>query len=120
VNRAIAFGCAAIPLGLLVWSLVALRRLFRLYAHREIFSQDALAALGTVALALCWYVLASFLAEAPITAALSLGVPSGHHGMSLSFKLEDITVLFVASVMRIFTQVTAQGRRVADENASFV
>lgn len=119
-NRMIAFACAAVPLGIAVWSLLATRRLFRLYAQHQVFSKDSLALLSTVSLALCLYVLASFLAEAPITAALSLGRVAGPHGMSLTLKIEDLSVLFVAGLIRVFAQVMAHAIRAAEENASFV
>jgi hypothetical protein len=119
-NRMIGFACAAVPLAIAVWSLLSTRRLFRLYAHQQMFSKDSLELLNTVSLALCLYVLASFLAEAPITAALSLGRTTGPHGMSLSLKIEDLSLLFGAGLVRVFAQVMAHAIHAADENASFV
>ena len=120
LNRMIALACAAVPLAIAVWSLLSTRRLFGLYAHQEVFSKESLALLSTISLALCLYVLTSFLAEAPITAALSLGRVAGPHGMSLTLKIEDLSVLFVAGLIRVFAQVMAHAIRAADENASFV
>jgi hypothetical protein len=119
-NRMIALACAAVPLAMAVWSLLATQRLFRLYANEEVFSKDSLTLLRTVSLALCLYVLASFIAEAPITAALSLGRVAGPHGMSLTLKIEDLSVLFLAGLVRVFAQVMAHAVRAAEENASFV
>lgn len=119
-NRMIAFASASVPLAIAAWSLLSTRRLFRLYAHQDVFSKESLALLSTVSLGLCLYVLASFLAEAPITAALSLGRVEGPHGMSLTLKIEDLSVLFVAGLVRVFAQVMAHAIRIADENASFV
>jgi hypothetical protein len=119
-NRMIAFACAAVPLAIAVWSLLSTRRLFRLYAHQDVFSRESFALLSSISLALCLYVLTSFLAEAPITAALSLGRVAGPHGMSLTLKIEDLSVLFVAGLIRVFAQVMAHAIRAADENASFV
>ena len=119
-NRAIAFACATVPLGFAVWALLSLRRLFLLYARREVFSEEAPAALATIAWALCCYVLASVIAQAPITLAFSLGTPDVRPGMSLSLQMEDLTILFFAGTMRVLTRVIAQARGVAEENASFV
>jgi hypothetical protein len=119
-NRMVAFACAAVPLGIAVWTLFSTRRLFRLYAHQDVFSKESLALLSTISLALCLYVLTSFLAEVPITAALSLGRAAGPHGFSLTLKIEDLSLLFVAGLIRVFAQVMAHAIRAADENASFV
>jgi hypothetical protein len=119
-NRMIALACAAVPLGIAVWSLLSTRRLFLLYAQQQVFSKETLALLSTVSLALCLYVLTSFLAEAPITAALSLGRVAGPHGMTLTLKIEDLSVLFVAGLVRVFAQVMAHAIHAAEENASFV
>jgi len=119
-NRMVAFACAAVPLGIAVWALFSTRRLFRLYAHGDLFSKESLALLGTISLALCLYVLTSFLVEAPITAALSLGRAAGPHGMSLTLKIGDLSLLFVAGLIRVFAHVMAHAIRAAEENASFV
>jgi hypothetical protein len=116
--RLFAFACAAIPLTIVVRGLLSLRRLFVLYARREVFSPEALVALSTVATAVFWYVLASFLVEAPISAALSWN--SGRGTVTLSIGLDDLAPLYLAGVATIITRVMTEARRVAEENASFV
>jgi Protein of unknown function (DUF2975) len=120
LNRLAAFACAAIPLGVASWGLVALRRLFLLYASGDVFSQNALNALSAVSAALFWYVLASFIAEGPITAALSWWKPEGHRVITFSIGLDDLMVLFLAAVASVITRVMAEAARLADENAEFV
>jgi hypothetical protein len=119
-NRMLGFAIAAIPLAIASWGLLSLRKLFLLYASNEVFSPNAIKCLGAVSAALFWYVLVSFIAEGPITAAMSWWRPPGHRIISFDIGLDDLTLLFLAAVTSVITRVMAEAVRLADENAKFV
>jgi Protein of unknown function (DUF2975) len=118
--RLIALACALIPAAFDMWALWSLRSLFLLYARGEVFSPGALSALNHVAVALFGGVIANFIAQAPISAALTWALGHGHREISLSFGSGDVSTLFMAGVVLVIARVMAEARRVADENAKFV
>jgi hypothetical protein len=116
--RAIALLLNYVPIGFEVWALLALRRLFLLYAHGEVFSEGALKALNRVAAGLFWSVVSGFVVQAPISLALTW--PNAKHEISLGFGSDDVMWLFIAGAVLVIARVMTEARRVADENASFV
>ncbi len=118
-NRVGALLCEIVPLAIAVWGLLALTRLFRLFASGEVFSAASLQALSQVAAALFWNVVAAFLAEAPISYFLTEASPA-HRAISLTLGTGDVEVLFLAGVALVIARVMAEAARMADENASFV
>jgi hypothetical protein len=118
--RIAALAVELIAAALMVWTLVELYRLFLLYAAGEVFSTAALRSLNRVAALMFWYVLVSFVTQAPVSYILSLYRPPGHREISLGFTSHDINLLFVAGVVLVIARVMGEARRVADENESFV
>ena len=80
----------------------------------------ALSSLNRVAALMFWYVLVSFVTQAPVSYLLSLYRPPGHREISLGFTSHDVTFLFMAGVVLVIARVMGEARRVADENESFV
>jgi len=120
VFRLAALAVDLIPSALMIWALLELHRLFLLYAGGEIFTTAPLARLNRVAALMFWYVLVSFVAEAPVSVLLSWARTTGHRELSLSLTSHDISFLFMAGVVLVIARVMAEARRVADENESFV
>ena len=118
--RLVAFLFALAPAGFTVWALASLHRLFRCYAHGEVFSHRALAMLNHVAVALFASVIVGFVMQAPITLLLSWHLGAGHRAISLGIGSHDVAQLFVAGTVLVIARVMAEARRVADENESFV
>lgn len=118
--RMLALACAMIPAAFNMWALWSLRRLFLLYADGEVFSSGALGALNHVAIALFGGVIASFVAQGPMSLALSWANGPHHREISLGFGSGDVSTLFMAGVVLVVARVMGEARRVADENAAFV
>ena len=111
--------CAAVPLAVVVWGLMTLRRLLLLFAAGEIFSPRTSATLGSLSRVLFLFVVAGFVAQAPISyfltrSAATLAV------VSLSLGLEDLIALFAAAVAAVVARVMSEATRLADENAALV
>jgi hypothetical protein len=119
-NRLAALAVDLIPAALMVWALLELHRLFLRYAAGEVFSAAALKNLSRVAALMFWFVLVSFVAQAPISFLLSWYRPHGHAEISLGFTSYDVSLLFMAGVVLVVARVMAEARRLADENESFV
>jgi len=118
--RAAALAVELVPVGLAMWSLWSLSRVFAHYAQGRVFGAAPLRHLNNVAVALFLGVVADFLAQAPITALLSWHLGPHHRHVSLSFGSDDVSRLFIAGAVLVIARVMEEARRVADENAGFV
>ena len=119
-DRLIALVFFLVPTGFAVWGLLALARLFRLFAQGRIFAPENMRALSQVSAALFWNVVTAFLMQAPETFFLSYHNGPGHREISLGLGSDDVEVLFLAGAAFVIARVMAEARRVADENESFV
>jgi hypothetical protein len=102
------------------WGLLALAKLFRLFAAGKIFDSENLRALGQVAMAIFWNVAFGFATQAPLTYFLTHHAALGHRYISLGFGSDDVEMLFLAGATFVIARVMAEARRMADENAAFV
>jgi hypothetical protein len=119
-DRMSALAFELIPILIASWGLFALAKLFRLFAKGKIFASENLRALGRVAMAIFWYVVFGFLAQAPVTYFMSHHAAPGHREISLGFGSDDVEMLFLAGATFVIARVMAEARRMADENAAFV
>lgn len=113
---AMAFSMAEI--GLIVWALWSLRKLFLCYARGEVFAPASLKLLNNVAVALFASVVVTFAMHAPISLILSIGI--GKPQISLDFGTDDAVTLFTAGVVLVIARVMNEAGRIAEENAKFV
>jgi hypothetical protein len=119
-DRMAAFACAAVPLAIAVWALLTLRELLLQFAAHDVFSRQTSRTLSILSLAVFAYVVAAFVAEAPIGYFLRRADPDNHIVFALSIGLEDLVALFAAAVTAVIARVMAEATAVADENAKFV
>ncbi|HVP84625.1 MAG TPA: DUF2975 domain-containing protein [Rhizomicrobium sp.] len=115
---ALAFEMGAVAC--VMWALWSLRRLFLRYAAGDVFSNQTLHLLHSVAVALFAKVIVGFAVMAPVTALLTYPLGHGHRFISLSFGSEDVSALFLAGAVLVIARVMSVARRMADENESFV
>ena len=117
-----AWGAAvSLPLvGLGLFALWQLWRLFAEYAHGRALGQPALRHLRRFA----WSVLATALlqplAKAALSVALTVGNPPGQRLLSLSLGSSDYLALLLGAVLLAVAQVMHQAVLAAEENRGFV
>jgi hypothetical protein len=116
-DRLAALVFAMIPTAIATWGLLALARLFQQFAAGEVFSNDSLKALGTIAAALFWNVIASLATEPPITYFLT---HARHFYTQITLGPDDAELLFLAGIAFVIARVMAEARNVAEENSKFV
>jgi hypothetical protein len=119
-DRLIALGFAMIPTAIAMWGLLALMRLFEAFAAGDVFSAEALRALGNIAAALFWNVIATMATEPPISFFLSRAHALSHGSMQITLAADDAELLFLAGVAYVIARVMAEGKAVADEHAKFI
>lgn len=115
-----AFAISMIPLGALIYGLLAARRCFATFAAGQIFSREATRSLRSFALAMA----ASALLQPPTGAALSLLLsaagPSPGRSLVLEVSSGTLLSLVFAAMVAIIAWILSEATEVADENAQFV
>jgi hypothetical protein len=110
----------AIPAGVMLYGLLAVRALFNEFAQGHVFTDRSARHLQIFA--------ATVIAQAPLgplttlalTVALTLGNPPGERMAAIAFSLNDLFALIVGSVLYAAASVMREAARIADENARFV
>jgi hypothetical protein len=120
LGQALAGIVLAIPVGVMLYGLFAVRRMFRGFARGAVFTVAAARDLQIFA--------ATVLAQAPLgpltaagfSAALSVGNPPGERAITIAFSVHDYFALIVGGVLFAAASVMREAARIAEENASFV
>ncbi|MEN3386192.1 MAG: hypothetical protein V7608_6236 [Hyphomicrobiales bacterium] len=120
LGQAVAGIALAIPVGVMIYGLLAARRMFGEFARGEIFTAHAARYLQTFA--------ATVLAQAPLgpltaagfSAALSLGNPPGQRAITIAFSINDYFALIVGGVLFAAATVMREAAHLAEENKGFV
>jgi len=110
----------AIPVGVMLYGLFAVRALFNEFAAGQLFTDRSARCLQIFA--------ATILAQAPLgplttvalTSALTFGSPPGQRMVAVAFSLNDLFALIIGGVLYAVASVLREAARLAEENASFV
>jgi hypothetical protein len=120
LGQAVAGIVLAIPVGVMIYGLLAARRMFGEFARGEVFTERAARHLQIFA--------ATVLAQAPLgpltaagfSAALSLGNPPDQRALTIAFSINDYFALIVGGVLFAAATVMREAAHLADENKGFV
>jgi hypothetical protein len=110
----------AVPVGVILYGLFAVRALFAEFALGHVFTARSARYLQIFA--------ATVLAQAPLgplttlalTSALTFGNPPGQRMVAVAFSLNDLFALIIGGVLYAAATVMREAARIAEENASFV
>lgn len=120
VSQLLALAVAALPVGLGIYGLYWLRRLFGLYRQGRIFSVDNSRCLKAFA----WTQIASGLLQPFVGAALSVIVswhnPPGERVLAIEVGSNTVGTILFGLLILVIAWVMGEASRVADENAQFV
>lgn len=119
-GQALAALVIAIPVGVMLFGLFAVRRMFADFAHGEILTMRAAGHLQTFAATVLIQAPLSPLVSAGLSLALTYGNPSGSRMLMIGFSLNDYFALIIGGVLLATATIMREAARVADENASFV
>lgn len=120
LTRTLAGVVIAVPVGVMLYGLFAVRALFRDFAEGRVFTAQAARRLQTFG--------ATVLAQAPLgpltsvalSAALSLGNPPGERAITVAISSNDYFALIVGGALFAAATVMREAARLAEENAGFV
>lgn len=119
-GQAMAGLVLAIPVGVMIYGLLAARRMFGEFSRGEVFTESAANHLRLFA--------ATVLAQAPLgpltaagfSAALSLGNPPERRALMIAFSTNDYFALIVGGVLFAAATLMREAAKLDRENKSFV
>jgi hypothetical protein len=120
LGQAVAGIVLAIPVGVMIYGLLAARRMFSAFTRGEIFTERAARHLQTFAATVLAQAPLGPLAAAGFSAALSLGNPPGQRAITIAFSINDYFALIIGSVLFAAATVMREAAHLADENKGFV
>lgn len=113
----LAFLLSLLPLGVVVFGLITLRRLFRLYEKGIVFSKANVNYIRRLGHVLLLWVLASMLFTTLIGLVVTYANPPGQRLLVVSLDLFDMTALISGAVVLLISWVMDEGRKLEDEQA---
>lgn len=118
--RWMAGAIIAVPVGIMLYGLFAVRSLFREFALGRIFTMNAARYLQTFGATILAQAPLSPLTSAALSAVLTFGNPPGQRSIVIAFSSHDYFALIVGGALFAIATVMREAARLADENASFV
>ncbi|MGD9834772.1 MAG: DUF2975 domain-containing protein [Piscinibacter sp.] len=121
-DRARALGAAVslLPVGIGLYALWQLWKLFAEYGAGRVFGRVALARLKRFAWALLAAASLAPLVRAAMSVVLTLGNPPGQRQLVIGFSWDDYLSVLLAVVLIAIATVMAEAVRLAEENEGFV
>src|SRR5262249_21757549 len=120
LGQALAGIVLVIPVGVMLYGLLAVRRLFQAFARGEIFSPYTARQLQIFAATVLLPSPLGPLTSAGTSAPRSVGDPPAERAIMIAFSTNDYFALIVGGVLFAAATIMREGARIADENASFV
>jgi len=118
--RILGFIISMVPVALLMWGLLHLRALFELFRKAVFFSEANARLLHKFAMMLFFSTLASPIARALVSVAVTINNPPGQRAVVVNIGSGDLNSLFVATVFLAVAWVMREAHTLAQENAEFV
>lgn len=121
-DRARSLGAAVslLPIGVGLYALWQLWRLFAEYGAGRVFGREAQSRLKRFAWALLAAALLAPLVRAVMSVVLTLGNPAGQRQLVIGLSWDDYLAVLLAAVLIAIATVMAEAVRVAEENEGFV
>lgn len=116
----IGFAISMIPVSMLVYGLVQLRRLFSLYGKGVIFSNLHAVYLRGFALASILSVFLQILSGSLLSVLLTFQNPPGARHVTVSITSDHLGTVFLGSVLLVIAWIMVEGSKMAEDNAQIV
>lgn len=114
-NRLLCFAIDMLPKGAIMYCFFHLIKLFKLYELGQIFSRDNINHIRKVSYGMFVLVVANFIAYALHSLAISFTNPVGQRTLSLRFDGGDFSILVIAFIILLISNIMDEGRKLKDE-----
>jgi len=119
-DRLVVAVIIAVPVGVILYGLFAVRALFVEFALGHVFTARSARHLQVFAAAVLAQAPLGPLTTVALTSALTFGNPPDQRMVAVAFSLNDLFALIIGGVLYAAATVMREAARIADENASFV
>ncbi len=116
----LGFAISMIPVSMLIYGLVQLRRLFCLYGAGQIFSNLHAVYLRRFALASILSVFLQILSGSLLSVLLTFQNPPGTRQLTVSITSDHLGTVFLGSVLLVIAWIMVEGSKMAEDNAQIV
>ena len=115
-----AFVTNVIPLAAMIYGLLKLRELFRLYELGMIFTEKNVACFRSLGRVLVVWVLCDVVKNSLLSVVLTLPNPPGHRIITLGLYSADFAAIFVGIVILIIAWVMDEARKIQEDQALII
>lgn len=115
-----ALAISLVPIAILVWGLLRIRRTFKAFSAGHFFSESAVEGLRDFALAILVSSLLRPLVGAALTVWLTWNGPAGTRTLSISIGSDVLLAVLFSGTIYILARVMREAIVLADENRQFV
>jgi hypothetical protein len=119
LTRFLSFLAEMIPLSVVVYGLLRLRELFRLYENEMIFTEKNVSCFRRLAWALIVWVECDVIKTALLSLVLTMDSPVGHIGM-LKITTPHLACILVGIVILIIAWVMDEARKIQEDQTLFI
>lgn len=116
----VGFLITLIPIGAVIFGLMRLRDLFRLYATGRIFAPESARCLKHFAVAVLLQAILQPITGAALSVLLTLNNPPGQRQLAISFGSNEFGALIIGGLILTIAWIMGESARIAEENAQIV
>lgn len=120
LTRFFAFLVDMIPTSVIVYGLVILRELFRLYENGMIFTEKNVSCFRSLGRTLVVWMVCDVIRRLLLSIVLTINNPPGQKEFVLVFDAADFICLFVGFVILAIAWVMDEARKIHEDQASFI
>lgn len=116
-TAALAFLVSLLPLGVAMFGLLTLTRLFSLYEAAVYFSRETVRLFHQLGLTLILWVIATLLYTSLLSVVLTFNNPAGKRTLVATFEYGDLALLLMGGVVILVSWIMDEGRKLEEEQA---
>jgi hypothetical protein len=120
LGRVLAALVLAIPVGVMLYGLLAVRRMFVAFTRGDIFNEYTARQLQVFAATVLLQGPLGPLTSTALSAALSVGNPPGNRAIMVAFSTNDYFALIVGGVLLAAATIMREAAQLSEENKSFI
>lgn len=120
MTRFMAFLVDFLQIGVIIYGIIQLRRLFGLYEKGVIFSKDNVACFSSLGRTLMVWIVANIVSQSLLSVVLTFSNPPGQRCLTVGISSRELTVLFVGIAVLCISRVMDEGRKIKEEQELFI
>lgn len=117
LTRSMAFMASLLPVGVVMYGILTLAKLFRHYENGNVFTAETVRYFHALGYVTVFWVFANMLFTSLISVIFSFNNPPGERMLTIEFGTPDLTALTIGAILLLVSWVMEEGRKLEDEQA---